>query len=609
MLHHIYRVDRLFFMVFAAIGCVKATDPIFKFIPKTSLSNLKVTHITEFDIEMVVGSNAAARTVITVNGPFSDGSAGMTGVSMTATSKGSNVNGPDFTTISTSKTTTAQDGQYDVMYKNFTAISRTSTGVTTTLDNTLNLVASMKTVDKPGATSSDTLWVWCSAEVGDEYVWVSEEATSIYRETGDRPHLQYTLKYHTGFEIFFATMVKISGDVSHLGTSRINAYNVKLRINLPAYVKYREGTFNITGKYPNGSPKYITEENNNVLVLTFPKIGVAAQLSFQIFVEFDGGALRLKGGQAYDTYIPAHLSYCDNVACSPTGAIEYLEVNLTKSLRMREIRDKFLIKHVPSGRCISFSGTDDAPAKLKGACDEKYVYNNNAEIQHVTSSVCTRYTEGYFTLTSRACIYGQGFERSKIGTIKAIYAANVPCFAPMGSGEEGDQLHASSTCSTPNAKFKLIDDVPASSRLSMGQKVILATKNKYVFFCNRHKYLSRPSCFFKNGTDDSTIKALPADMVYVKAWDAVKSDLYGIGNSGKSYVKINLIWEPHKVYQLEDSLWSSIAEQAGIEKSTDVVQSSLKDFPEQQGSSSYAVSLKGLYQQDTSSKWNLFFNW
>ena len=84
-------------------------------------------------------------------------------------------------------------------------------------------------------------------------------------------------------------------------------------------------------------------------------------------------------------------------------------------------------------------------------------------------------------------------------------------------------------------------------------------------------------------------------MVYVKAWDAAKSDLYGLGNSGKSYVKINLIWEPHKVYQLEDSLWSSIAAQAEIQLSTDVVQSSLKDYPEQQGSSSYAgpyISLK-----------------
>ena len=68
----------------------------------------------------------------------------MTGVSMKATSIGSNVNGPDFDTTSTLKNTTAQDGQYDVMYKNFTAISRTSTSVTTVLDNTINLVASMK---------------------------------------------------------------------------------------------------------------------------------------------------------------------------------------------------------------------------------------------------------------------------------------------------------------------------------------------------------------------------------------------------------------------------------------------------------------------------------
>ena len=142
------------------------------------------------------------------------------------------------------------------------------------------------------------------------------------------------------------------------------------------------------------------------------------------------------------------------------------------SLKIFYILDKFLIKHVPSGRCVSFSRTDNTPAELKGACDEKYVYNTNAQIQHVTSSVCPQHTDRYFALAASVCVYGQGFERSKIGTMKAIYAANVQCFAPMGSGEEGDKLHESSTCSSPNAKFKLIDGIVLKHNLIFNTDLI-----------------------------------------------------------------------------------------------------------------------------------------
>ena len=67
----------------------------------------------------------------------------MTGVSITSVQKGSNVNAPDFTTATTEQSSTANDGMYDVIFKNFTSVSRTAS-VTTTAENKLKLEAKMK---------------------------------------------------------------------------------------------------------------------------------------------------------------------------------------------------------------------------------------------------------------------------------------------------------------------------------------------------------------------------------------------------------------------------------------------------------------------------------
>ena len=52
-------------------------DPIFKFVPKSSLSSLAVQTDSEYDITMIVGNNAAANTVIRMNGPFENNNAGI----------------------------------------------------------------------------------------------------------------------------------------------------------------------------------------------------------------------------------------------------------------------------------------------------------------------------------------------------------------------------------------------------------------------------------------------------------------------------------------------------------------------------------------------------
>ncbi len=51
------------------------------------------------------------------------------------------------------------------------------------------------------------MWVWASAELGDEYVWVSEELTTISRSASDRAYLNYSVEIngatepsHTGIE-------------------------------------------------------------------------------------------------------------------------------------------------------------------------------------------------------------------------------------------------------------------------------------------------------------------------------------------------------------------------------------------------------------------------
>ena len=49
-------------------------------------------------------------------------------------------------------------------------------------------------VDPPLVTDGSTLWMWASAEIGDEYVWVGEEAVIILRTAEDDAFLDHTLE-------------------------------------------------------------------------------------------------------------------------------------------------------------------------------------------------------------------------------------------------------------------------------------------------------------------------------------------------------------------------------------------------------------------------------
>ena len=69
---------------------------------------------------------------------------GMVGVSITHGTQGSNVNVPDFTTAKDEKKSTADDGLYDVIFKNFTSISRVTPSTETESDNKLTFTAKMK---------------------------------------------------------------------------------------------------------------------------------------------------------------------------------------------------------------------------------------------------------------------------------------------------------------------------------------------------------------------------------------------------------------------------------------------------------------------------------
>ena len=48
-------------------------------------------------------------------------------------------------------------------------------------------------VDNPTIVGSGTMWVWASAELGEDLVWVSEEAVNMSRTADDLPWLDYTL--------------------------------------------------------------------------------------------------------------------------------------------------------------------------------------------------------------------------------------------------------------------------------------------------------------------------------------------------------------------------------------------------------------------------------
>ena len=102
--------------------------------------------------------------------------------------------------------------------------------------------------------------------------------------------------------------------------------------------------------------------------------------------------------------------------------------------------------------------------------------------------------------------------------------------------------------------------------------------------------------------------AMPVTMAYVKGWDSSNAMLYGIHASGKSYVRVNLAANPTIAFQLDDSLWASTKNQAGMALSTDLTDASMKDYPVQHLTTDYAGMYRlliglGTWKDITRSEW------
>jgi len=588
---------------------VIATDPIFKFVPKSSLSSLAVQTDSEYDITMIVGNNAAANTVIRMNGPFENNNAGMVGVSITHGTQGSNVNVPDFTTAKDEKKSTADDGLYDVIFKNFTSISRVTPSTETESDNKLTFTAKMKTVDLPGAIASTTLWVWASAEVGDDYVWVSEEATTIQRSASDEPTVTITastptLPYDT---ILSGGTLKMSGSIKHTAASRLNVYGVILRFYLPPYADFVQGSYNTTDSlYPSALVTYNTQTSQKELTLRYSKVGITSQPSWSFEVRLNADKLHLRAGQGYKAKIHVIKSYCRRANC--TGTIESTNITITKNLRNREAVDKFLVQHIASGRCLSYtSGVNNDKVTVKASCTDLFTYDVNGGLKHVSSGACAYEDSGFIKMSTSICSNATIFYRGNLGFLR-FFSAPTQCITVVDTGLEGKEAKRSTTCGN-NEKFKFIDAAPTTNRLTMGRKVVLASGSNEFFYCNRKSKQSQPSCFFRNGTYTSEIKALPVAMAYVKGFDPSSREIYGIHVTGTCYIMIKLLQNPEDVFQLDDARWNTIKSKSGMVLSTDLTEASLKNYPERHDSTQYGVSLKGIHQITSGNNWQLVSRW
>ena len=75
-------------------------------------------------------------------------------------------------------------------------------------------------------------------------------------------------------------------------------------------------------------------------------------------------------------------------------------------------------------------------------------------------------------------------------------------------------------------------------------------------------------------------------MAYVKGYDPIKRELYGIHFTGECYIMIKLTQNPEDVFQLDDTLWSTISGKSEIIKSTDITD--LKNNPVRHLTTEYA---------------------
>ena len=77
-------------------------------------------------------------------------------------------------------------------------------------------------------------------------------------------------------------------------------------------------------------------------------------------------------------------------------------------------------------------------------------------------------------------------------------------------------------------------------------------------------------------------------MAYLKAYDPVAKELYGIDFTGKCHIMVRLAQNPEDVFQLEDTLYDTIKSKPGMIISTEITESSLQNYPVQHLSTEYA---------------------
>eukprot|EP00794_Sanderia_malayensis_P005919 gene5919-6605_t len=621
-----------------------ATDPIFKLIPRASLIGLPVQNNPLIDLEMIVGTSTGTPTVFRVNGPMTGGHAGMTVKSFVKNTKGSNVNSPDFDTAKTTMSATSNDGLQDAAAKSFTQVSRVTSSTTTTSYNKVTMLATMTVVDTPGKTSSDTLWMWASAEVGDEYVWVGEEKTTVARVSSDRAYLGYTTSVNGGAAegTITGAINVISGTIKHLPTSRINAYQTVLRFFLPPHATYVTNSYQGNSTFSIGKVEQKSSNGQNELIIQYPKIGITDTPSYSFHVRLEHTKLKLAKKQSHQGGIPFVMSYCSQTPC--TTIQETFKKTITEKFRNRLQDDTFKVKYLPTGRCLSYTaGSDSDKVTLKGSCTDYFTYDEHGGLKHVTTSACAYFdTNGDLKMHTSKCNSIDAAVVVKLinGNLQMVMPPRpVRCIVATSSGAEGGGMK-NLTCSTSNNYFRYINmkppqyrthdivggvdyraslrtykgltaiqylELPATGRLSISDKVVLHDSSGKLFFCSRHKPISRPSCYYK--TDSSGWHALPPTLTSIKAYHSSSETVYGLHSSGMSYVMIQLGHNPTIITQIEDSLWESV--KSGCKLATDVSQASLGTAVTQVESSGYAVSLKGLHKATDSTRtaWVLISRW
>ena len=119
------------------------------------------------------------------------------------------------------------------------------------------------------------------------------------------------------------------------------------------------------------------------------------------------------------------------------------------------ISDQFYIKHIASGRCLSYAIGDDY-VTLKAACNDVFTFDARGGVKHVSTSKCmVSDANRKIKMLSSGCDWPMSLFMTASSLVKGPYWGT-DCLAPDGTGREGEALSKELSC-TSNAKFMFID--------------------------------------------------------------------------------------------------------------------------------------------------------